>query len=148
MNEEWRDVVGFEGRYKVSNLGRVKSLDRLRKCPIFLGGNYLGNKQKIGFVRHKGRILKPSLDKRSRPRVPLLKNGKARKMFISNLVANAFILNRKSDGLNWVVNHIDNNPNNNHFNNLEWVTQKENIAHSIKQGRHSSIVRWSKKNRL
>lgn len=51
------------------------------------------------------------------------------------LVAQAFC--EKPDGCD-IVNHIDNTVTNNHFSNLEWVTCKENIQHSISQGRHSS----------
>lgn len=90
-----------------------------------------------GIAPVKGRLLKPFLDKRNRPRIQLNK----KKYFVSTLVASYFL--KKPENIkNIVVNHIDNDPSNNSVDNLEWVSQKENIAHSIRQGRHSTIKRW------
>ena len=64
----------------------------------------------------------------------MCKNGKSETKQVHRLVAQAFIPNpfNKPE-----VNHIDNDGTNNNYTNLEWVTKKENVAHQIKQGRHS-----------
>ena len=103
MNEIWRDIVGYEGLYQVSNLGNVKSL----------------NYNKTG----KERNLKPGTDGSGYRFVNLCKNGKIRLFKIHRLVAQAFLENpdHKSD-----VNHKDENKTNNCVDNLEWMTSKEN----------------------
>ena len=74
MNEEWRDIEGYEGLYQVSNLGRVKSL------------NYRGCKGNIS-------ILKPRLTKKGYETINLCKDGKVKNVKIHRLVAKKFITN-------------------------------------------------------
>ena len=104
MNEIWKYIDGYEGLYKVSNLGRVKSLNYRRSG--------------------KERMLKPGNTGDGYLFVILYKNGKIKYFTIHRLVANAFLENpdHKSD-----VNHKDENKTNNRVDNLEWVTRKENI---------------------
>lgn len=98
MEEEWRNIVGYEGLYQVSNLGRVKSLFRYKK------------------------ILKPCLSK-GYYRVELFKE-KSGKMFpIHRLVALAFIPNHNKLPC---VNHKDEIKTNNCVDNLEWCTHEYN----------------------
>ena len=118
--EIWRDVVGYEGYYQVSNLGRLKSLKRLVK------GRW-------GDYPVKGCIMNPSLNMYgyyhsglSRMEGEKMKN---RTKIIHRLVAEAFIpnpLNKKQ------VNHIDCDKTNNRLDNLEWVTGTENMRHASK----------------
>lgn len=110
--EVWRDVVGYEGLYQVSNLGRVKSLDRL------INGRCSGHKTKF-----EERILKTFTNKKGYYRVGLVKNRKQIKYFVHRLVAIAFIPNPENKPY---INHKDETPYNNNVNNLEWVTPKEN----------------------
>ena len=112
--EEWRDVVGYEGKYKVSNFGRVKSL------------NY----------RHTGKegIMKSTPDKDEYERIGLYKNGKREMFGVHRLVAEAFIPN--PDNLPQ-VNHKDENPSNNHVDNLEWCTCEYNNNYGTKGKRIS-----------
>ena len=112
--EEWRDVVGFEGLYQVSNLGRVKGLDRLVDTNI----------NNVNRRIHKGKLLKPQFNNKGYKRVNLCKNGNINWAFVHRLVAEAFIPNPNNYP---VVNHKDENPKNNCVENLEWCTQKYNM---------------------
>ena len=106
--EFWRDVVGYEGLYQISNWGRVKSLER-----IDCRGQLL-----------KERILKP-WKCRGYLRVDLCKNGKGKSHLVHRLVAQAFIPNddpeRKTQ-----VNHINEDKTDNRVKNLEWCDHKYN----------------------
>ena len=114
MEEKWKDIKGYEGIYQVSNYGNVRVLDR-----------YVWNHN--GFVKRKGKILKPSLNKYGYKDVMLSKDNVRKKYRINRLVAEAFIENPENKEQ---VNHIDRNKTNNNVNNLEWVTRQENITHS------------------
>lgn len=119
MVEEWRDIKGFEGFYKVSSLGRVKSLDRV----VFAGenANHL-------FAHLNERILKPK-DRLSHngekvyKQVTLHRDGVPTFCSVHRLVAQAFIPNPNNYPC---VNHKDENPSNNCYINLEWCTYKYN----------------------
>lgn len=115
MNEVWKDIEGYEGIYRVSNLGRVKSLDRLDGSGAF----------------RKSRLLKLSLASVGYFRVNLCAKGKYESLYVHRLVAKAFIPNIDNKPS---VNHIDGNKKNNSINNLEWVTPKENTTHAISNG--------------
>ena len=108
--EIWKDITGYEGLYKVSNLGMVKSLER----KVWNGKGYI-------IVRE--RILKPGKDKGGYLKVHLCKDGKAKSILLHRLVADEFIDN--IDNLPQ-INHKDENPSNNNVNNLEWCTQYYN----------------------
>lgn len=116
--ETWKPIDGYEGLYEVSNMGRVKRLDS-------------SVASRWGKTRiHKGSILKPIPDKDGYLKKQLYKNGKGKYCFIHRLVANAFIENPKGK---LQVNHKDGNKSNNHAENLDWVTQSENMKHSYDQ---------------
>ena len=117
MEEVWKDIEGYEGLYQVSNLGRVKSLDRT-----------IAHKR-FGQCKRKGVILK-QVERRGYLWVDL--TGKNKAVSVHRLVAEAFI--PKLKGKNQ-VNHIDENRSNNRVDNLEWVTPYENMHHSDLQDR-------------
>lgn len=118
MEEIWKDIKGYEGSYQVSNLGRVRSLTR--KVKTFNG------------VRtSKGQILKPLKTNTGYYRVDLKQNQKNKYMSIHRLVAEAFILNPNNYP---IINHKDNNPQNNCVDNLEWCTQSYNVKYAYKYG--------------
>ena len=109
-SETWKDVVDYEGLYKVSDKGNVYSV--ARKDSI---GRKLG-----------GRILKPGYDRDGYLRVYLCKNGKRKTRFIHRLVAGAFVPNPNGYS---EINHRDENKVNNYANNLEWCTRRHNVNH-------------------
>lgn len=121
LNEEWREIKGYEGRYSVSNFGRVKSL--CRWVPAGLNNG----KREI-----KERILMQQLSLSGYFTVHLRgaakKNGYPR---VSRLVCLAFVLNEFNKPY---VNHLDSNKKNNSASNLEWCTQSENILHAFRSG--------------
>jgi hypothetical protein len=119
--EEWRSVEGFPG-YEVSNLGRVRSIDRVviwkRR-----GGNFP--------VSLGGKILRPGL-RRGYKEVTLCSGGERQRFLVHRLVVMAFI-GPPPKGLTQ-VNHKDGDKQNNWAGNLEWVTPSENVQHAIDSG--------------
>lgn len=117
--EIWKPVKGYEGLYEVSNLGRVRSLDRVVKYST--GATRL----------HKGRIMKTPSSRSGYPHTVLRKNKKGRTTCVHRMVAEAFLPNPEDKR---AVNHIDGVKHNNHLSNLEWVTFQENSRHAWKMG--------------
>lgn len=117
--EVWKDIPGYAGMYQVSNLGRVKSLERDTKR---------SRPQHI-----KERILKQTPNKTSGNylQVYLADAGKYKAFLVHRLVAQAFIPNTDNKP---VVNHKDGNKQNNCLENLEWCTHKENVLHAFVTG--------------
>ena len=111
IKEIWKDVKDYEGLYQVSNLGRVKSLERK---------SWNGYKW---FIK-KERILKPRPLKAGYLKVSLSKDGIVKDFLIHRLVAIAFIPNPNNLP---EVNHKDENKGNNRYYNLEWCDGKYNI---------------------
>lgn len=115
MEEIWKEIPGFEGLYEVSNIGRVRSLDRFVIDAYYSKGHI-----------QKGRIHKNTLSKAGYYTTSLTDKNKIKKhYYIHRLVASAFIPNPNNYP---VINHIDENPRNNSVDNLEWCTQKHNIS--------------------
>lgn len=118
----FKDIEGYEGLYAVDENGSVWSYEK--ECPIGIHG---------GIVKRGGHMIKPNCTKRtSHQRVMLTKNGKRKQHFVHRLVALAFIPN--PDNLP-MINHKDCDPTNNHVNNLEWCTAKQNSIHAYQNGR-------------
>lgn len=109
-SEVWKDIVGYEGLYKVSNKGNVYSVERISSQ-----GNKWG-----------GITLKPARHRDGYIYVALCKNGIKNYKLIHRLVAETFIPNPKGF---LEINHIDEDKINNHVENLEWCTRKHNINH-------------------
>ena len=115
MNEEWRDIPGYEGLYQVSNLGRVKSLEKI---------------DARGWHR-KEKILVQIDNMHGYYQLMLYKNKNKKKISVHRLVALAFIPNPNNYPC---VNHKDENPSNNCIENLEWCDDFENRTHAHKNG--------------
>jgi len=120
LTEEWRpvQVANLGDFYEVSNLGRVRSLDRI--CH--------GLKAR----RIDGKILRPSTNKFGYRGVNLYRDGKSKPIHIHRLVGLTFIPN--PDNLP-MVNHIDGVKSNNIVTNLEWTNDAGNKQHAIDIGR-------------
>ena len=107
-DEVWKDIKGFEGIYKVSNYGRIKSI-----------------------IRYK-RMMKTALDKSGYLKICLTDSKhKKHTIKIHRIVAENFIPNTENKEQ---VNHIDGNKENNRVDNLEWCTQSENMKHAFRNG--------------
>lgn len=126
MIDKWRDVVGFEGLYLVSDQGEIKSVER-RKT----------NNGGTQFVNERIRVLTPDRD--GYLKVCLSKNGRHYVKSVHRLVAEAFIPNPYNLP---VINHINEDKQDNRVENLEWCTVQHNTMHgtgrirtAMKQGR-------------
>lgn len=123
--EIWKDIKGYEGLYQVSNLGRVKSLER----------NIKGRR---GITRIKEKILNLVQDKDGYFIVTLCNNGKQKTCKVHRLVGETFIKNPNNFPQ---INHKDENKQNNKVSNLEFCTQKYNTNYG------TAIERRCKKTR-
>lgn len=118
--EIWRPIRGYEKVYEVSNLGRVKALARVIKRPSH-------HDQPV-----KERIMKLRIGTTGYPTVQLYCGNRVRKDYqVHRLVAEAFLDNPENKP---VIDHIDGNKQNNHVNNLEWVTVRENNVRAYQTG--------------
>lgn len=117
--ERWKDVVGYEGYYKVSNLGRVKSLTRKI---------YLVRKGKTIEQVRKGKLNTLRKDKLDYMRVKLSKGGITKLKLAHRLVCEAFH-GPAPVGKN-CVNHINSNRSDNNKKNLIWCSHAENMKHA------------------
>lgn len=132
MTEEWRDIEGYEGRYQVSNLGRVKALPR----------TVSGHNQHGEWTRTEPeQIMTQKLQNTDRLQVSLRDaEGKRKTFYVHRLVAEAFIPN--PDNLP-TVNHINEDHHDNRAENLEWMTKAENNLYGTHCERCGKALRMS-----
>lgn len=127
MEEEWRDIKGYEGLYQVSNLGRVRSLDRK-----FIKSNGRMHSR-------KGKVLAPNTNPKGYFFVNISDiNHKITPTRIHRLVAEAFIPNPNNLPQ---VNHIDEDKSNNSITNLEWCTNRYNTMYGTRNLRLSIALK-------
>lgn len=120
--EVWKDYVGYEGLYRVSNYGDIF---RLPKLVV----DSLGRKRFF-----PGHLLKKYNGAHGYEYVTLSKDGIEHSEFVQRIVALTFVEN--SDPLHKTeVNHIDENKHNNRADNLEWVSSSENKRHGTARDR-------------
>ena len=110
--EVWKNIVGYEGVYQVSNIGNIKSLKRYVKSR---GGSLRQLPEKI---------VKPLLSGSGYLNVIASKNQKRQTLIVHHIVAEYFI-GPRPNGL--VIDHIDGNKHNNHADNLRYVSTKINL---------------------
>lgn len=118
MNEEWKDIPGFEGKYQISSLGNVRTL------------NYKRTKQT--------RLMNGVTDVRGYKCIAFREGGvgsKQKHFMVHRLVAGSFIPNPDNKPF---VNHKDGDRSNNKVDNLEWCTRAENEKHKIYELGHPS----------
>ena len=108
MDEIWKDIPGYEGRYLVSNYGRVYS-------------------------HFHERILTPKTSGRGYQGITLRYRGIKQRFYIHRLVAECFLPQPKTD--EYEVNHKDLDKQNNHVSNLEWSTREKNFKHAYSNGK-------------
>lgn len=120
--EIWKDIIGYEGLYQVSNLGRVKSLS-----------NNFSRKEKI---------LKNHKNSGGYLRVVLNKNRKAKRYYIHRLVSEYFIDNPNNLPQ---IDHINTDRTDNRVENLRWVTHKENMNNPLTIDKINKINKKSSK---
>lgn len=119
MQEIWKDILEFEGNYQVSNLGRIRNLERKVK------------RRDNTFRLIKERIRKPQINKRGYIIATLCTSELTKTFSVHQLVAQAFLPNFIK-GME--INHIDGNPGNNSINNLEISNPSHNQLHAIRIG--------------
>ena len=135
MTEVWKDIPNYEGLYQISNISNVKSLERYVYHPV--GGRKL--------VRE--RVLKSNLNNSGYYYVTLSKYGKTNVNKVHQLMAITF-LNHKPCGHKIVVDHINNKPTDNRIENLQLITQRENMSKDRKAGTSKYVgVCWGKRNK-
>lgn len=115
-NRVWKDVVGYEGLYLVSNDGKV-----------------IGTKAK--------KELRFAYTYNGYPRVKLYRDAKGKTVMVHRLVAQAFIENKHGKPQ---VNHKNGVKTDNRVENLEWVTQTENLKHACANGLLDTSLAWHK----
>ena len=126
--EIWKDIPNYEGLYQTSNLGRVKSLERI---------DARGHKR-------KEKILKTARDRYGYYQVGLCKNSKVKKYLVHRLVWEAFN-GTISEGLQ--VNHINEVKTDNRLSNLNLMTAKENLNYGTRNERAGKVLKNGKKSK-
>jgi len=109
--EIWKDIIGYEGLYKVSSVGNIKSL----RCK--------------GLIREK--TMKLSINENGYLMVNLCKNNKVKIWRVHRIVLTAFVPNQENK---CDVNHINGIKTDNRVENLEWNTRSENLCHAFRTG--------------
>lgn len=117
--EEWRPVVGYEGQYEISSLGRVRSLDK--EIPHWTGSTWV----------RPGRVLKPHIGPKGYPQVTLSRGGHCKTHFVHRMVAASFIGPRPPGQ---VVRHLDGQHGNCAAGNIAYGTMLENMDDARQHG--------------
>ena len=132
MEEIWKDIEGYEGRYQVSNLGRVKALPRTVE----------GHNQHGKWTRTEpAKIMAQKLQNTDRYQVSLRDaDGKRTTFYVHRLVAMAFVPGYFEGA---TVNHKNEDHHDNRADNLEWMTKAENNAYGTHNFRVGKSLRMA-----
>lgn len=120
MEEIYKDIIGYEGLYQISNYGNIKSLER---------------KHHRGGIK-KERILKLRIDNDGYNQIILWKNSMIKSYRVHRLVLQTFL---PTDNVRLQVNHKDGIKTNNYIDNLEWCMQSQNMKHAFAIGLKNHI---------
>lgn len=131
-HEEWRDIEGYEGYYKISNLGRILSVER----------EFFGKRNNKGRIPNK--IKSQNIRDTGYHFVQLYRDNKNKVFSVHRLVAKAFIIN-DNPLIKDCVNHKDENKSNNNASNLEWCTREYNNNYGTRNSRLSIAHRGIKR---
>ena len=131
----WVDIYGYEGLYQINEIGEIKSLER---------------KTENNRTTYKERILKQHLTKYGYYKVHLFKDGENKTFLVHRLVAEHFLSNPNHLTQ---VNHLDENKQNNHYKNLQWVSPKDNCNYGtrnerISKSKNKKVRQYDKKRKL
>ena len=138
MKEIWKPIIGYENLYEVSNLGNIRSIDRMVSRV-----DRWGNK---GSVLIKGILLVPVKMKSGYLQVSLCKNGTSKRFLIHRIVASAFIENPYNKE---TVNHKNEIKADNRVENLEWMTLVENLRYGTgsERGHSNRDRKWHREHK-
>ena len=127
MEEIWKPIYEYEGLYEISNLGRVKSLEKFRKN---------GKKEGNGYIQ-KEKILIPHKNKKTGYTYVSLRGKKSKYLSIHRIVANAFLDNPNNYP---IINHKNEIKDDNRVENLEWCTYKYNNIYNNKSKKNCIAI--------
>jgi Trp operon repressor len=159
-HEIWKDIIGYEGLYQVSNFGRVRSVHRQVKYNLVknllnqglaqkkiasITGYCEDNIRRIKNNQHSNpiKMLCPGSDSNGYLFIVLRKKNKSNKHMVHHLVLGAFIGLRPE---HLVTRHLDGNRTNNNITNLKYGTHSENMKDKIKHGRIAGCFPKNHKN--
>jgi len=120
--EVWKDVIGYEGYYKISNFGRIMTVRRIENITKFGKATTMIINQRLGAI---------TINKQGYPCAILTINGNTKRCLIHRVLAQAFIPNPENKK---TVNHKNGIKCDNNLDNLEWATYTENIKHAYDNG--------------
>lgn len=127
MTEIWAEIKGYEGRYAVSNKGRVKSLPFEQR--------YLLRNGVTAWRKTRTKLIALHPNNRGYLLVHLYKDGRRQAVTVHKLVADAFLPAGKGE-----INHKDGDKTNNHADNLEYTTSSENKTHAVSIGLNKQAI--------
>lgn len=128
MAENWKDVAGYEGRYQVSDEGRIKAVSFMQR--------YLLRNRQEAFRRTKERAISTQPINSGYLIAHLHFGGKRTAHLMHRLVADAFLGSSTAR----LVNHKNGDKRDNRVSNLEWVTDAENKLHAVAIGLNSQAI--------
>ena len=128
MTEQWKDIKGFEGRYQISNTGKVKAIPFKQR--------YLLRNGKEAFRLTKERLLCLNMINSGYQIVHLYLDNQRSALLVHRLVAEHFL----SSPLSETVNHKNGIKTDNRIENLEWATYTENHLHAVANGLNKQAI--------
>jgi hypothetical protein len=131
MKEIWKTIKGYEGYYEASNMGNIRSVDRI----ILSTANILHTEHK---QFRKGKILKQGIGRKGYKIISLQKEGKRKTVYTHRIIASTFIENIDNKPC---IDHINGIHTDNRAENLRWCTQKENINNPNTINKNIEILR-------